>query len=271
MKLEKVDGQKLGLDVDYMAERSVLPILMISGGIAEKWNQEHPERKMSTSDSIVEVNGVRGNVALMLEKCKTDPTLDLTICKCLTFGHLVSDLGKLMEVKGCGPMMIRLSWQDAAVFDGKDGCPNAAMRLPGGGENAFAANAGLVQAAIPLLQGITEKYVPGLISHADLWALAANVAIKQMGGPDIVTHFGRFDSLAPTEGAQSADGRLPDGEKDAKHLRDIFSPKGFTDQEIVALSGRGFMSSSHVKKGRHQTCLCMDFFGGVCNFGSCLF
>lgn len=56
--LVKKEGQKLGLDVDFMAERSVLPILTISGGIAEQWNNQHPYRKMSTSDSIVEVNGV---------------------------------------------------------------------------------------------------------------------------------------------------------------------------------------------------------------------
>ena len=30
--------------------------------------------------------------------------------------------------------------------------------------------------AIPLLKDITDKYVPRLISHADLWALAANVS-----------------------------------------------------------------------------------------------
>lgn len=38
--------------------------------------------------------------------------------------------------------MIRLSWHDAGVFNGKNGCPNAAMRLAGGGEYAFGANAG---------------------------------------------------------------------------------------------------------------------------------
>ena len=35
---------------------------------------------------------------------------------------------------------------------------------------------GLPQVAIPLLKDITDKYVPRLISHADLWALAANVS-----------------------------------------------------------------------------------------------
>lgn len=31
---------------------------------------------LACQDSIVEVNGIRGNVALMLEKCKVDPTLE---------------------------------------------------------------------------------------------------------------------------------------------------------------------------------------------------
>ena len=56
--------------------------------------------------------------------------------------------------------MIRLSWHDAGVFNGTDGCPNAAMRLAGGGEHGFGANAGLPQVAIPLLQAISDKYVP---------------------------------------------------------------------------------------------------------------
>ena len=42
-----------------------------------------------------------------------------------------------------------------------------------------------------------------------------------MGGPEIVTHFGRFDVQAHKEGMQSAAGRLPDGDKDAKHLRGL--------------------------------------------------
>ncbi len=248
VSLVKAEGQKLGLDVDYMAERSILPILVISGGIAEQWNKKHPERKMNTGDSIVEVNGIRGNVALMLEKCKSDPTLELTICKCLTYGHLVADLEKLISIKGCGPIMIRLSWNDAGVFNGVDGCPNAAMRLAGGGEYAFGANAGLPQVAIPLLQAITDKYVPRLISHADLWALAANIAIKVMGGPEIITHFGRFDVQAHSEGVASAVSRLPDGDKDAKHLRDIFYPKGFTDKDIVALSGAHTVGACHPER-----------------------
>lgn len=173
----------------------------------------------------------------MLQKCKEDPVLSLTLFRCLTYGHLVQDLENLISTKGCGPLLIRLSWQDACVFNGQNGGPNAAMRLVGGGEYRFGANAGLPQVAIPLLKQISEKYVPRLISHADLWALAANVAIKVMGGPSIVTHFGRLDAHGHSEAAPSALGRLPEADKDAQHLREIFYPKGFTDRDIVALSG----------------------------------
>ncbi|CAJ1338773.1 unnamed protein product [Effrenium voratum] len=91
----------------------------------------------------------------------------------------VNDLEALISKKGCGPLLIRLSWHDAGVFNGVDGCPNAAMRFSGEGENCLAANAGLPDVALGLLQAITDKYVPRLISNADLWALAANTAIKE--------------------------------------------------------------------------------------------
>ena len=71
----------------------------------------------------------------------------------------MADLEKLISIKGCGPILIRLSWNDAGVFNGVDGCPNAAMRLAGGGEHTFAANAGLPQVAIPLLQAISDKHL----------------------------------------------------------------------------------------------------------------
>eukprot|EP00438_Fugacium_kawagutii_P017803 Skav208277 [mRNA] locus=scaffold1802:101000:110586:+ [translate_table: standard] len=70
--LVKTDGQKLGLDVDYMAERKVLPILHVTGGVAEEWNRKNPSKKMHSGDCILEVNGITGNVAEILEKCKAD-------------------------------------------------------------------------------------------------------------------------------------------------------------------------------------------------------
>lgn len=99
----------------------------------------------------------------------------MKICRCLTYEFLLEDLEKLIRHKNCGPILIRLSWHDAGVFNGVDGCPNAAMRLKGTAEREMNANAGLPQIALNLLQPITAKYVPRLISHADLWVVAANV------------------------------------------------------------------------------------------------
>eukprot|EP00438_Fugacium_kawagutii_P012281 Skav236748 [mRNA] locus=scaffold2899:111173:112126:- [translate_table: standard] len=231
-----------------MAERSVLPIMTVTGGVAEIWNQEHPELPISKGDSILEVNGIAGDVAEMLDRCKTDMELKLTLCKCLNYDDLVSDLEKLISNKGCGSILVRLSWHDAGVFNGVDGCPNAAMRLLGSGENAMGANAGLPDVAIGFLRGISDKYVPRLISHADLWALAANVAIKAMGGPDVPTRFGRLDAKTSAEGVPNAVGRLPDGDKDANHIREIFGPKGFADNDMVALSGAHTVGMCHIDR-----------------------
>eukprot|EP00913_Durusdinium_trenchii_P034261 g32060.t4 len=76
VKLTKSGDRKLGLDVDFMAERKVLPIMTVTGGVAEIWNQEHPELQISKGDSILKVNGVTGDVAAMLDRCKTDMELE---------------------------------------------------------------------------------------------------------------------------------------------------------------------------------------------------
>jgi len=162
---------------------------------------------------------------------------------------ITADIKALIEEKQCGPIMIRLCWHDAGVFSsGKltGGCPNAAMLFTDGGEGTFGANAGLPDVALGLLQPLTDKYVtPGIISNADLWTLTANVATEVMGGPAIPTRFGRSDAASSEESVESQVGRLPDGDKGVDHLRDIFHPKGFSDRDIVALSGAHTVGKCH--------------------------
>jgi hypothetical protein len=251
VKLDKTGGDKLGLDVDYMEGRTVLPIMALTGGLAEAWNKANPHTPLQKGDSVIEVNGTRDNVTAMLEKCKKEDVLNLTLRTHLTYEHLVGDLEKLVNQKSCGPILIRLSWHDAGVYStgaNPGGCPNAAMRFRDGGESKFGANAGLSEVAIPLLSNISNKYCPALISHADLWALAANVAIRMLGGPDIPTRFGRVDATSSSESVPSQEGRLPDGDKGADHLRQIFFAKGFDDKDIVALSGAHAVGKCHVER-----------------------
>ena len=166
-----------------------------------------------------------------------------------SYDALVKDLEELVRTKHCGPILIRLSWHDAGVFSNgklKGGYSNAAMRFTDAGEGTFGANAGLPDVALGLLKPITEKYVPSVIGHADLWTLAANVAIKEMGGPVIKTRFGRTDAKSSAESVESQVGRLPDGDKELDHLREIFHPKGFDDRDIVALSGAHTVGKCHI-------------------------
>lgn len=77
---------------------------------------------------------------------------------------------------------------------------------------------------------------PAAITYADLYTLAAVVAIEEMGGPVIKWKPGRTDTVDGKHW-KSPDGRLPDGDKGASHMRDIFYNYGFNDQEITALAG----------------------------------
>ena len=121
------------------------------------------------------------------------------------------------------------------------------MRFADGGESCWGANAGLTAVAVKLLQPIADKY-SGVISNADLWTLAANVATEYMGGPIIPTRYGRVDATSSEASVESQVGRLPDGDKGIDHLREIFHPKGFTDREIVALSGAHTVGASHADR-----------------------
>lgn len=107
-------------------------------------------------------------------------------------------------------------------------------------EGGDPANAGL-QHARAFLEPIKRQFP--FITYADLWTLAAVVAIREMGGPNISWKPGRTDftddSRIPPRG------RLPDGSKGADHLRWIFYRMGFNDQEIVALSGAHNLGRCH--------------------------
>lgn len=76
--LKKSDA-KLGIDVDYAPEDTLLPVLSVYGGLAAKWNHDHPEATVMPGDSIIEVNGLSGNAHGMMQKCETEEVLRMTI------------------------------------------------------------------------------------------------------------------------------------------------------------------------------------------------
>jgi len=146
-----------------------------------------------------------------------------------------------------GPILVRLAWHNAGTFNkatSTGGSEGAAMRFAP--ENEWGANAGLGTARA-LLEPIKAKFPT--LSYSDLWTLAGNVAIEEMGGPDLPFHGGRSDKDASAPALP--DGLLPDADgrdkkaNPADHLRDIFYRMGFNDREIVALSGAHALGRCH--------------------------
>jgi hypothetical protein len=99
----------------------------------------------------------------------------------VNWAALRSDLEAFVPQCQCAPILVRLSWHDAGTWNASDstGGSHAEQRFPGG-EADDPANAGL-GVARGLLQPYKERYPA--VGYADLWALAATVAIEASGGP----------------------------------------------------------------------------------------
>lgn len=140
-----------------------------------------------------------------------------------------------------GPVLVRLAWHSAGTYCAKTktgGSNGAGMRYEQ--EANDPANAGLEHARA-FLDPIKAQFP--WITYADLWTLAAVVAIREMDGPQIRWQGGRTDFVDDSK--LPPRGRLPDGSKGADHLRWIFHRMGFNDQEIVALSGAHNLGRCH--------------------------
>jgi len=166
-----------------------------------------------------------------------------------------ADLRKIMDSSdwddgSYAPLLIRLAWHSSGTYnkdDGAGGSNGATMRYAL--EAGDPENAGLAKAR-QYLEQVKEKH-KGL-SYADLWILAAYVALEHTGGPVVDFVGGRQD--AP-EAKAVQPGRLPGAEKGiapgfeldsegrlkgwenlAHHIRtEVFGRMGFDDQESVAL------------------------------------
>ncbi len=140
-----------------------------------------------------------------------------------------------------GPVLVRLGWHASGTYDkasGTGGSNGATMRYPLEAEDG--ANNGLEHARA-FLEPIKKQFP--WITYADLWTLAAVVAVKELGGPDVKWTPGRIDYVDDKD--VPPNGRLPDGEKKEDHVRDIFYRMGFNDQEIVALLGAHNLGRCH--------------------------
>ncbi|KAH9760649.1 putative L-ascorbate peroxidase 6 [Citrus sinensis] len=132
--------------------------------------------------------------------------------------------------KGKAASVLRLAFHDAGTFemDDNSGGMNGSIVY----ELERPENAGLNKPLKILEKAKGDVNAIRPVSWADMIALGGAVAVSVCGGPNIPVPMGRLDSMEP-----DPEGKLPQETLDASGLKQCFQRKGFSAQELVALSG----------------------------------
>ncbi|XP_031102372.1 putative L-ascorbate peroxidase 6 [Ipomoea triloba] len=139
------------------------------------------------------------------------------------------EIGKVLS-KVKAPGVLRLVFHDAGTFEmeKKTGGMNGSIvyELDRPENKGLKKSVKILEKAKSQLDGVQP------VSWADIIAVAGAEAVSLCGGPKIPIQLGRIDSLVP-----DPEGKLPEESLDASAMKQCFQRKGFSTQELVALSG----------------------------------
>ncbi|XP_042501639.1 peroxidase 55 [Macadamia integrifolia] len=91
-----------------------------------------------------------------------------------------------------------------------------------------------------------EALCPGIVSCADILAIAARDVVFLSGGPSFIVELGRRDGLVSN--ASLVPGNLPQPNFDLNQLNQLFSENNLTQIDMIALSGAHTVGFSHCGK-----------------------
>ncbi|KAL6602832.1 hypothetical protein ACP70R_043193 [Stipagrostis hirtigluma subsp. patula] len=131
-----------------------------------------------------------------------------------------------------GASLLRLFFHDCFV----QGC-DASILLDAGGEKSAGPNANSVRGfeVIDTIKSNVEAACPGVVSCADILALAARDGTTLLGGPTWSVPLGRRDST--TASASLANSNLPPPTASLATLVSLFGRQGLSPRDMTALSG----------------------------------
>ncbi|KAE9596080.1 hypothetical protein Lal_00030688 [Lupinus albus] len=135
-----------------------------------------------------------------------------------------------------GASLLRLHFHDCFV----NGC-DASVLLDDTssftGEKSAGANVNSLRGfdVIDDIKTQVENACPGVVSCADILAIAARDAVVALGGPSWNVGLGRRDSTTASKDAATKD--IPSPLMDLNDIISAFANKGFNTKEMVALSG----------------------------------
>ncbi|KAJ0262891.1 putative L-ascorbate peroxidase 6 [Hirschfeldia incana] len=143
---------------------------------------------------------------------------------------LMRDEIRKMVTKGKAAGVLRLVFHDAGTFelDDNTGGINGSIVY----ELERPENAGLKRSLKVLEKAKIKIDEIQPVSWADMIAVAGSEAVSMCGGPTIPVVLGRLDSKQP-----DPEDKLPPESLNASGLKECFQRKGFSTQELVALSG----------------------------------
>ncbi|ESQ41376.1 hypothetical protein EUTSA_v10014070mg [Eutrema salsugineum] len=95
-----------------------------------------------------------------------------------------------------------------------------------------------------------EAQCPGLVSCADIMAMAARDVVVLAGGPEFKVELGRRDGLVSQ--ASRVDGKIPGPDLDVRGLVDLFASHGLSMTDMIALSGAHTIGFSHCNRFAHR-------------------
>nr|POE81013.1 peroxidase 29 [Quercus suber] len=141
--------------------------------------------------------------------------------------------------------LLRLMFHDCQV----QGCDASILVDPTEGnvssEMASVRNFGIrKRELISIVKSMVEAACPQKVSCADILILAAREAVAMSGGPHIEVPLGRKDSFT-TPSYQQADAWVPPATTGVDDMLHIFTSKGMTIQESVALIGAHTLGVTH--------------------------
>eukprot|EP00930_Biecheleria_cincta_P076017 TRINITY_DN6321_c0_g1_i1.p1 TRINITY_DN6321_c0_g1~~TRINITY_DN6321_c0_g1_i1.p1 ORF type:complete len:174 (-),score=39.08 TRINITY_DN6321_c0_g1_i1:682-1203(-) len=77
--LDRTDSALLGCDVDRQDGQTLVLAAITGVGLVTRWNEVNPGNALRPGDRIVEVNGVRGDAAQLLDECRKPQVLRMLV------------------------------------------------------------------------------------------------------------------------------------------------------------------------------------------------
>lgn len=85
VSLTKEVGDLLGMHLLQSTSECSITLAHLGYGLVQKWNEAHPDQRVSVGDKIVSVNGVRGpSSAVVMDKLLSENVLEIWFLKCVS-------------------------------------------------------------------------------------------------------------------------------------------------------------------------------------------